>query len=245
MTFTDLSEPTSHLTAPKAPSEFTNPLKPLNDASDLISPTYWVNEILSMALGFNPKEKAQEYFAGDWEEYSKCSEAWGNLAKLCSEVSKNIDSGNKFLDKTWDGNAADAAYAYFKNIAEKCDELHSELNALKDEYFVIAEGVWSTAEVVGTILSQIGDLAATAAISAAAGTLLSFTGWGAAVGYGLAATQILQIIEEWGKLTKTVNDFQLVFHLGMATLGTIGGGIATKFAEFPLPKNPYDNPVVN
>lgn len=244
MAFTDLTEPTSHLTPPKKPSEFTNPLKPINDAGDLISPTYWVNEILSIALGFNPKEKAQEYFAGDWEEYSKCSEAWGNLAQLCSGVSKNITSGNKLLDKTWVGNAADAAYVYFKDVADKCNELHSELDALKNEYFVIAEGVWSTAELVGTGISTIGDLAATAAISAAAGSLLSWTGWGMAVGYGVAATQILQIIEKWGEITKTINDFQLIFHTGMATLGMTAGGIATKFADFPLPKDPYNNPVV-
>ncbi|MEE4490198.1 hypothetical protein [Streptomyces sp. BE230] len=244
MGFSDITEPTAHLTPPKDPTETFNPVKLVNQAADLISPTYWVNEILNMALGFNPMDKTKEYFAGDWEAYAKCGEVWQNLGKLCVDVSKNIDTGNLSLDRTWDGNAADAAYVYFKDIAARCDDLQSELDALKTEYAIVSQGVWAAAEAVGSIIGTIGDTAAVAAIAAAAGTMMSWTGWGAAVGYGLAAVEIIEIIELWGKATATLNKCQLITQGSLAIIASAGGTLATKFADFPLPSSAYDNPVV-
>ncbi|MFJ4899709.1 hypothetical protein [Streptomyces sp. NPDC088727] len=224
--------------------ETLNPVKALNQAADLISPTYWVNEILDMALGFNPMDETKKYFAGDWEAYAKCGEVWGNLGKLCMDISKNVNAGNITLDRTWDGNAADAAYVYFKDIADRCDDLQSELDTLKTEYDVISQGVWAAAEAIGSLLGAIGDSAAVAAIAAAAGTMMSWTGWGAAVGYGLAAAEIVKIVELWGKTTAAVNKYQLIIQAADAIIATAGGTIATKFADFPLPNGAYDNPVV-
>jgi hypothetical protein len=244
MAFADVAEPASHLKAPGKPDEFHSPFELLNQASDLISPTYWVNEILNAATGFNPMDKAKEYFAGDWESYAKCGVVWENLGKLCADIAKNIDAGNGELDATWDGNSADAAFNYFKALADRCDELQSDLDTLKTQYGIVSHGVWSTAEAVGAILGQIGDMAATAAISAAAGTLLSWTGWGAAVGYGLAAVEILRIIDLWGDATKLVNEAQLITNGAVGVLETVGGELSGKLHNFPLPGGAYDNAVV-
>ncbi|MFI9764889.1 hypothetical protein ACIHFB_43990 [Streptomyces sp. NPDC051963] len=244
MAFTDVAEPTSRLKAPGAPEEFSNPLDLLNQASDLISPTYWVNEILTAATGFNPMDKAKEYFAGDWEAYAKCGEVWENLGKLCDDISENLKAGNRELDATWDGNAADAAFNYFKAMADRCDELQSDLSALSTQYGIVSRGVWSTAEAVGAILGQIGDAAATAAIAAAAGTLVSWTGWGAAVGYGLAGFEILRIIDLWVDATKTINNAQLIVNGAMGVTESVGGELAGKLRDFRLPGDAYDNAVV-
>lgn len=189
-------------------------------------------------------DKAKEYFAGDWEAYAKCGEVWENLGKMCADISKNLNAGNRELDATWDGNAADAAFNYFKAMADRCDELQSDLSALSTQYGIVSHGVWSTAEAVGAILGQIGDAAATAAISAAAGTLTSWTGWGAAVGYGLAAVEILRIIDLWGDATKTINNAQLIVNGAMGVTESVGGELAGKFRDFQLPGNAYDNAVV-
>lgn len=242
--FTDVVQPTSHLTAPQQPAEWSSPFKTLNELGDLISPSYWVSEIIDMAFGFNPKDKAQEYLAGDWEAYAKCGEAWSNLGMLCADVGRNIEAGNSALDSTWEGNAADAAFIYFKTIAEKCDDLQSELDSLKGQYDTISRAVWAAGQAVGTLISQIGDMAAIAATYAAAGTLLSWTGWGAAVGYGAAAIQIARMIELWGEVTKQVNNAQLLAQAAVALIAGAGGSIATKFADFPLPGNAYDSSAV-
>lgn len=245
MAFTDVAEPVAHLTAPGTPEEFHSPLELLNQAGDLISPTYWVSEILDAALGFNPMDKAKEYFAGDWEAYAKCAEVWENLGKLCADIGRNVAAGNHSLHSTWDGNTADAAFVYFKTLVERCDGLQADLNSLSEKYGVVAHGVWSTAEAVGAILGQIGDAAATAAISAAAGALTSWTGWGAVVGYGLAGLEIVRIIDLWGDATKLVNNAQLVTNGAMAVIETLGGELSGKFNDFSLPGQTYDNAAVS
>lgn len=244
MPFTDVVEPTSRLKVPGTPDEFKSPLEALNKASDLISPTYWMNEIISASTGFNPLDKSKEYFAGDWEAYAKCGEAWENLGKMCTDISRNISSGNVELDGSWDGNAADSAFDYFQKMADRCDELQSDLEALSTQYGVVAQGVWSTAEAVGAILGQIGDAAATAAIAAAAGTLTSWTGWGAAVGYGVAGLEIIRIIDLWGEVTKTVNSAQLMVNGAMGLIETVGGELVGKLQDLPLPREAYNNTVV-
>ncbi|MDQ0990937.1 hypothetical protein [Streptomyces sp. V3I7] len=243
MAFTDVTEPTGRLKAPENPADFHSPLKVLNDASDLVSPTYWVNEIIKASTGYNPLDKAKEYLAGDWAAYAKCGEVWESLGKMCADISENINAGNRELDATWDGNAADAAFNYFKALAERCDELQADLSALSTQYGIVSHGVWSTAEGVGAILGQIGDAAATAAISAAAGTLTSWTGWGAAVGYGLAGFEILRIIELWGDATKMINNAQLIVNGAMGVTESVGGELAGKLRDFRLPAEAYDNAV--
>lgn len=244
MAFEDIADPTSHLKAPRTPEEFKSPVEALNRASDLISPTYWVSEIIAASTGFNPLDKAKEYFAGDWEAYAKCGQVWDNIGEMCADISRNVSEGNRELDTTWDGNGANAAFDYFRNLAGRCDELQSDLNTLSTEYGVVSHGVWSTAESVGAILGQIGDAAATAAIAAAAGTLTSWTGWGPAVGYGLAAFEVTRIIEMWGNATKMVNQAQMIVNGAMGTVETVGGELAGRLHGFPLPGSAYDNAAV-
>lgn len=244
MAFKDVASPTGHLKAPGTPDDFKSPLECLNKAGDLISPTYWASEIIAMSTGFNPMDKAKEYFAGDWEAYAKCAEVWENLGRMCAGISGNVDTGNRELDSTWDGNGADSAFGYFRALAERCDELRSDLDTLGTEYRVVSHGVWSTAEAVGAILGQIGDAAATAAIAAAAGTLTSWTGWGAAAGYGMAAYEVVRIIEMWSSATKIVNNAQITVNGATGAMETVGGELAGRLRNFPLAGHAYDNPAV-
>ncbi|MFJ4848760.1 MULTISPECIES: hypothetical protein [unclassified Streptomyces] len=240
----DVVEPARHLVAPGAPAEFHSPLEVLNQAGDLISPAFWMAEICDVALGFQPMDEAKEYFAGDWETYAKCAQVWERLGSTLGDVSRNIGAGRDCVDSTWDGNAADAARAYFDGIAGRCDGLQAELDALGTQYKVISHGVWSAAEAVGAVLSGIADAAAMAAISAAAGTMTSWTGWGAAVGYGAAALEIARIVELWGEATQAVNAAQRLVNAALGAVEQAGGGLATAFHDVPLPGAAYDNPAV-
>ncbi|NYI06470.1 hypothetical protein [Allostreptomyces psammosilenae] len=244
MNFTDTSEPTSNLTAPQAPGQFSSPLTMLNQASDLISPTYWVMEICNMALGFNPMNEAKEWFAGDWEAYMKCGDAWGKLAACCDGIAANISAGNQSLDGAWHGNAADSAYVYFDELARNIREIKSSLEDMKGQYESAAHGIWMTGELVGAIIGRIGDQAATAAIAAAAGSLMSWTGAGAMAGYGVAAMQILEIINLWGEATKQINNAQMIVNGVYGQLENIGMEVAAQLEGFPLPADSYDSPVV-
>jgi hypothetical protein len=51
---TDVADPLAFLTPPGKPHEFTDPVKLFNVVSDLISPSWWLNEIINDTVGANP-----------------------------------------------------------------------------------------------------------------------------------------------------------------------------------------------
>ncbi|MGK5628711.1 hypothetical protein [Streptomyces sp. URMC 123] len=244
MPFSDVADAAACLKPPKAPAEYVSPLKPLNDIGDLISPAAWLSELLEIALGKNPMEEAQRHFGGDWEAYATSAEAWHNLGRACSAMARNLESGNVRLSATWQGCAADAAFQYFDTLRRKLQGVASSLDAMRVEYETVAQGVWAAAEMVAQILATIVDLCATWAICAAAGTAMSWTGWGAAVGYGVGALQAVKVIERWDEATEWVNKSQLVVNASCGVLARLGGELAAQLNTFPLPRDGYDHPAV-
>ena len=78
----------------------------------------------------------------------------------------------------------------------------------------------------------------------AAGTALSWTGVGAAVGYGLAALEITRLIKMWGDATKMFAQAQTIVNGGVGVLEQLGAEIYGHFQNFPSVGENYDNPAV-
>jgi uncharacterized protein YukE len=244
LSFADLAEPTVHLKAPGTPAELKapTPLQIFNDAGDLVSPTGWAMQVCDWAFGFNPLEKALSVVTGDWEEFAKCAEAWENLSKMCGDLAGNVRSGNKALDATWDGNAADAAFVYFQQLEQDIAKIQESLGDMHGHYMVIARGVWQMAEALKGFISGILDAAAIAAVEAAAGAALSWTGWGAAVGAGLVALEIANMLKLWAQATKAIGDCQGIANGALGLIEVVIAGAAPLLEDFPLPEAAYDNP---
>ncbi|MGW8380913.1 hypothetical protein [Streptomyces sp. ODS28] len=242
MGFNEVADPTAHLTTPDEPEEAINVFQPVDDAGEAFTPGVWLNEVYGMVFGYDPVERAQEFLAGDWKSYARCGAAWGRLGAACQDLSQNISTGNSSLDATWDGNAADAAFVYFKTIAERCDGLKSELDSLQNAYESISQAVSVSSELAATGLSQIEDSATVVAISAAAGELTSWTGWGAAVGYGIAAVEILRMVKLWGDVTGAIGTAESVAQTTVLGITLTSKGVADTFHNFPLPGDPYNHP---
>jgi hypothetical protein len=241
--FSDVVEPTSLLTAPKQPEEFSQGaiLDTFNTCSDLMSPTYWVTEAYNAIFGFNPLDEAVQWFAGDWESFSKCGDLWGQLAKASEAVSQNIGGGNKQLDATWDGNAADAAYNYFTKLARALADSKESLDKLKTEYEHLSHAAYSTAEAISGFLGGIIDGLLITAIEMAAGTALSWTGVGAVVGYGLAGLEIANILRLWSEATSAIGNAQGIVNGGIGVVETIGATLYGTSATLPE-VGQYDHP---
>ncbi|WP_116211166.1 hypothetical protein [Streptomyces olivoreticuli] len=241
--FRDVVRPTDCLRPPGTPEEFTSPIDTLNAAGDLVSPSFWMSKVLDFALALDPLEEGRKYFAGDWEAYARSAEAWANLAGFCEGLATNIESGNHLLGGAWQGEAAAAADVYFASLCGKLRAIKGSLETMHKEYLVAAHGVSMTGEAVAQLMGLIGDAAATAAIAWAAGGLTAWTGWGAGVGYGLAATEILRICDLWGEVTKTVNMLQMRIDAVYGQLADIGAELAGVLDEFPQPPSrPYSAP---
>jgi DNA-binding winged helix-turn-helix (wHTH) protein len=124
MSFTDTVEPTSYLKPPTTAEPSKGPVSEvISGVSDLLSPSSWAAEAMKAAFDFDPFEEAAKWFAGDWEGYAKCADAWANVGKLASGIAENLDAGNGTLDATRNGHAADSAFVYFEQLADKIDGL--------------------------------------------------------------------------------------------------------------------------
>ncbi|MEV3861038.1 hypothetical protein AB0J38_42855 [Streptomyces sp. NPDC050095] len=241
--FADVVEPTTLLKAPSAPEEYSQGpiLDTFNDCGDLMSPTYWVTEAYKAVFGFNPLDEVVQWFAGDWEAFAKCADVWHQLGGAVAAVSDNVDAGNKTLDLTWDGHAADAAYTYFHNFASKLDEIKGQFDKLKTEYENLSHAAYSTAEAISGYLGGIIDGLLITAIEMAAGTALSWTGVGAIVGYGLAGLEIANMLRLWGKATEGIGNAQGIVNGAVGVVETITATLYGTISDFAK-VGEYDHP---
>lgn len=213
-----------------------------NQMSDFVSPTYWLTRAIEHACGENPLNKVLEVFAGNWREFFECGEAWENLSKSVEAMAGNVESGNKSLDASWDGNAADAAFVYFREFGVKLDELRSSLDTLSTSYKNISQGLYAIAQRVRTVLLAIGDRLIVIAVEFMVGFATSWTGVGAVASAGLIALEVVRISKLWGDMTKCIGDAQNMLNVAVGVLATTGESIHSGFVKFPVPGQTYDHP---
>ncbi|MEV6741680.1 hypothetical protein AB0N14_34145 [Streptomyces sp. NPDC051104] len=246
MSFTDTVEPVDNLKAPSQPEEFSKGIvgDTVSTVSDFLSPSEWALSTIEFVFGFNPLEEAIAWFTGDWESYVKCGEMWANTGKLAKDVATNLKSGNRELDATWNGNAADAAYVYFNELAKKIDSLDGDLKELQSAYKEVGLAVARGADLIKGLLEQLADEAIIAEVELAAGTLLAETGVGAVVGYAAAALEIAEMIKTWGRITEAYSAAQQAVDVATTASGLVVGRLSVALKSFPEPGKSYDNPAV-
>jgi hypothetical protein len=154
---------------------------------DFGSPSALVNEGCKLFLGIDPFGEALKWVTGDWDAYTDCGTVWANLGKACRAVADNIKSGNDTLAGSWDGNAADSAWAYFDELQAKLREVEEGFSSLDGHYFQVAHFIFSLAEILKAGLAIIVGRIITAMVFQAAAIAASATGVGAIAGAASAA----------------------------------------------------------
>jgi hypothetical protein len=150
------------------------------------------------------------------------------------------------LDATWQGNAADAAYAYFDELGGKLLTLQETFNSLKDNYLSISREVYAFAEFYKGNLVDVIDLGLKALLNFIAGDVAAGTVLGApaaAAFYAIAALQIVRVMERWGE---AMARFGTAMKYANAAAGVINGILAEAcngVNSFPVPGSAYDNRV--
>jgi uncharacterized protein YukE len=196
--FADVRPVTDRLTAPPEPDSPSNSL----GFMDYLSPTSWAMKGFDIVLGFDPISLMQQRFSGDWEAVATMAPVLTNTGAALHDLALNIQSGTTTLHPLWQGNAGDAAYDYFTDLATGIAALQQPLQRMADEYLELADAVWSAGEAISGLIKGMVDAAIIAGIAAASGTATSFTGVGAAVGYGVAGLEVANILNMWGKATE-------------------------------------------
>ncbi|WP_432827311.1 hypothetical protein [Dactylosporangium sp. CA-092794] len=209
-----------------------------------LSPSHWITALLEQAIGIDPIAWCAQLLQGDWTAFEQCGLAYANLGRACHRLGLIVEQELLKLDAEWDGNAADAAYVYFSDLATKVAALRGPLEQAAKDYHDAGRGVWLVGSQVQNLLEAIIDEAIIAAAAAAIGSALVETGVGTIAGYGVAAIQIARIIEKFAQVSQKIQ------YGGTLMQGFIGEGMAIGYqgggdlGRYPLPGNAYDHPGV-
>ena len=212
-----MDDATAYLTPPAPPDDsitngFVSPL----DFFNYTSPSAWINTAIEKLTGVDLIGWVTECLAGDWEALWKFGDAMGNLARSLQQLGINIEQGMLTLDATWDGNADDAAYKYFSDLAAAISGQQTPIYNSQDSYHLAAKGAWLLADQLGNLVQAIADEAILATIAAAAGTATAETVVGAIGGYAITGIYVLRMLEKIDEASKIINT------AGTATLGAFG-----------------------
>lgn len=75
-----------------------------------------------------------DWLYGDWAAIWKFGDALNNLAECLQQLGINIQHRVLDLDPAWDGNASDAAYQYFSNLAAAVSGQQIALRDIGEKY---------------------------------------------------------------------------------------------------------------
>jgi hypothetical protein len=237
-----VDDPTDFLKEPGEPEAsvsngFANPL----DLFNYVSPSAWINAAIESLTGVDVFGWMTDWVSGDWAAMWKFGDAMANLAECVQQIGINIQQGMLELDNSWDGNASDAAFTYFSDLAAATSGQQFALRDRQEAYDKAAVGAWELSSQLGNILQALADKAILAGISAAAGTALAETGVGAVVGYGVAALIVVDMLKLINRASTIINT------AGTVILGLFGGGMDLAYqggdlSAVPLPKVAYTAP---
>ncbi|MEV0898466.1 hypothetical protein [Actinoplanes sp. NPDC049802] len=198
--FNDSRFPEQHLDKPDL-----EPEGPVNKLAwmDYISPTAWMMKGFDIILGFDPVQEVQNKIFGDWEVFAQMQPVLTNASAAVHDLAYNIQAGATELHGgRWNGNAGEAAYRYFTDLATSVDRMRAPLAKMGEEYRIMADAVWEAGDAIGGLIKGICDAALIAGVAAAAGTATAWTGGGAVVGYGVAAAEAAGMLAMWAQVTK-------------------------------------------
>lgn len=237
-----MDDPTAFLRQPGEPDEsvsngFTNPL----DLFNAVSPSAWINSAIENLTGVDVFGWITDWIGGDWAAIYKFGDAMGHLAECLQQTGMNIQQAMLNLDASWDGNASDAAYQYFSQLATTTSGQQIALYNIRDSYHKAATGAWQLSNQLGNILQALADKAIIAGLAAAAGTATAATGAGAVVGYGVAGLIVLDMLALINKASILINT------AGSVILGLFGTGMDLAYqggdlSAVQLPTTAYSFP---
>lgn len=240
----DVEDPLRHLGPPPVPAGFTDPMALFNFAADLVSPTWWINQVLNDTIGVNPLDVINQHLIGDWKGFARAGEVWGQLALTTDAIEANTANGLRWLAADWQGRAGDAAVHYFDRTCQSLRSHGDVFRVLHDKYREIARDLWLCAKTLADLVKAIMDYVLITGAIVLSGAALSWTGIGAGVSWALAAWECARIVNLWGDAVAVIGHAQ--------TLVTMFVGFATspdatslgEITPLPMPAVDYDHPGV-
>ncbi|MDI6098178.1 hypothetical protein QLQ12_06120 [Actinoplanes sp. NEAU-A12] len=233
-----VQDPNAFLTPPTEPDEsWTNGFIDPAFLFNYVSPTSWINELINSVTGKDVLGTITESIAGDWSKIWAFGDAMTNVGRWSEQVAVNVQQEILKLDSSWDGNANDAAYNYFTNLAVEISDLRFALTEIGESYRTAAKGAWGLATQMGNMLQALCDMAIAFCLVVAGSALTTSVGVGFA-GYGVAGLMAAEMMAIASKL------FLIASTASMAVFGTFGAAMDAAYqggdlSSVKLPTSPY------
>jgi hypothetical protein len=167
--FSGLTDPATLLKTPDVPGDYPDPTGPVRSLLNWITGSAVVESVVTQALGWNPYERYAEAFAGDWHAFARAGQAFGSAGSCAWQVGDNIGSGNQALGRAWQGNAADAAFAYFDTLASDVRFFGNAVSGLEQPYLELADSAFAASQGIADLLHELTDDVLLIIITVAAG----------------------------------------------------------------------------
>lgn len=200
-----MDDPTLVLTPPVATDpahggiDFLSPAKVLS----YLSPSKWLLELIKELTGVDVLSELISPFVGHWDRVSAYGDALGKISQCLQGVSANVSSVGDSLDVRWDGNAADAAHAYFGSVGSTLRQQSDAFVEAGERYQQLAVGMWHHRMAAGHLLTDVLDTALEISIWAAIGAATAETGVGPVVALAMAlhrTYKLIHALDKWKDL---------------------------------------------
>lgn len=210
--------------------------------TDWLSPSTLIAEVIELFFDWNYLDEVGKKLGGDWDRLYQVSEALNHLSGFVEGNSAHINFNMQHAALSWNGNASDAAAAFFTEMAHLLDDAAAQISTTSPEFETVANGIKSTASLLQGLFSQIMDVAIASAVCYAAGAATSWTGVGAIIGFlsgsGALAYAVWLVSQAWEVLQAALTFFD-------ALSGAVGALQQFMIGQKSLPMpHPYDNPTV-
>lgn len=235
-------DPSVELTPPVAHALIPPALDFYLHIGDLVSLGHWALVAIDFMGGPNIPQEVGEWFAGDWQEVSRAADALTKLGAFCSTASDGVKAEITRLERSWEGEASEAAVEYFTGLSSVLWQMKPNFDDIADQFQDTAFGVKELANAAGSLVETLADLAIVAGVSLAAAFASSWTGVGAAIGTAAAEYAVVRgvlVVKELLEIRAKV------WNVCEAVLGLIAGSLSALegFSTVPLPAG-YDNLLV-
>jgi uncharacterized protein YukE len=158
--YNDIRDPSFHVKVEPQPQEVREWIdKVLNSITDSTSITAGVLRVVEELTGRKPVEEMVEFVSGDWEAFSKCADVWDSVAGVLEDVAYNIDHGNAAMDHGWQGDASEAAYTFFTQLADALMSLSAKFKELSEGYQQYAVWVMQITTILADLIKLALDTA--------------------------------------------------------------------------------------
>ncbi|MDV6012325.1 hypothetical protein [Haloechinothrix sp. LS1_15] len=249
--FEDVTDPTSHYTAPK---DYHDELAYEPSWWDIASPSAMIrNAILKVTelgamvgacdRGYDIYELILKPVCGDWAGMRACADVFRNVARAAEDMSENIRWSTQGMTDVWTGNAADGCQVHLLELARALDSAAEPLDAIAGEYQAAADGARDFRDALGPVISDAGDAALKAAASAGITVAAGSTKVGLPVALIVGAftvSKIYRVID----LLRTALDLADRIESAARAFDSAGNSFGQVDADNPLPRLPDGAPRV-